>query len=153
LLGARQHFLCCVPALLDSMVVIGNANNTGNTRLRSPATWISCQRQRARCASMIGPVARRDFVTACKKPRYADCILIGFGAAVSEEEGVDVSGRYLCQLGTQSRPDFSGHERISIGERGGLLLNGADHSLISVPDVDAHQLTVEIDEPLSFRRP
>ena len=45
------------------------------------------------------------------------------------------------------------HKRISIGERCGLFADGLYHALIAMPDVYAHQLAVEIDEPLPLRRP
>src|SRR5262249_60097047 len=34
-----------------------------------------------------------------------------------------------------------------------LFLDRTYHALVAVADVDAHQLAVEIDEPLAFRRP
>src|SRR5207248_624191 len=35
----------------------------------------------------------------------------------------------------------------------GLLLNRADHALVAMADVHAHQLAVEVDETLALRRP
>src|SRR5438067_7789217 len=45
------------------------------------------------------------------------------------------------------------HERICVRQYLRLLFDGADDSLVAVPDIDAHQLAVEVDEAFVFRRP
>src|SRR5206468_3316078 len=65
----------------------------------------------------------------------------------------DVAGCELRELRAKTRAHFGGHERIGISKRRGLLLDSANHPLIAVSDVDAHQLAIEVNEPLSLRRP
>jgi hypothetical protein len=76
-----------------------------------------------------------------------------FGATVGEEERVDIARRDLRQLRTQARAHFGRHERVCVRERLRLVLDRVDDTLVAVTDVDAHQLAVEIDEALAFRRP
>ena len=92
-------------------------------------------------------------MTPAEHARDADRVLVRFGAAVGEEEDVDVAGRDLGELRAQPRARLGGHERVRIGEHRRLLLDRANHALVAVPDVDAHQLAVEVDEALAFRRP
>src|SRR5882724_5564575 len=92
-------------------------------------------------------------MTPAEHARDTDGVFVCLGAAVGEKEGIDVAGRDLGEFHTQSRAHFRGHERIRIRQYCGLFLNGAHHSLIAMPDVDAHQLAIEVDEALSFRRP
>src|SRR5207248_11404569 len=90
---------------------------------------------------------------AAEHSRDAYGILVCFGAAVGEEEGINVARRDLRELRAQARAHVSGHEWIGISKRGGLLLDCANHALVAMPDVDAHQLTVEVDETLAFGCP
>src|SRR6266850_752796 len=92
-------------------------------------------------------------MAAAKHSRDADGILVGLGAAVGEEESIDITGRDLRQLYTQSRAHLRGHKRIGIWKHGGLFLDRAHDSLVAVADVDAHQLAVEVDETFPPRRP
>src|SRR6266850_1828714 len=135
------------------MVEIGDAEDAGDARFRCPPARIASQREGAGRSAMIRAVSRANFVTPGKHSRYADRILVCLGAAVCEEEGVDVSGCDLSELYTQSRARLGGHERVGIGKRRGLLVNRANHPLVAMPDVYAHQLAIEVDEALSFRRP
>src|SRR5258706_3486365 len=135
------------------MIEIRDANNAGDARLGCPSARIPCEGERARGATVIRAVSRGNLVTASKHARDADRVLVGLGAAVSEKESVDVAGSDLGELHAQTRANLSGHERVGVGQRCGLLLNRPDHSLVAVPDVHAHQLAIEIDEALAFRCP
>jgi hypothetical protein len=88
-----------------------------------------------------------------EQPRDANGVLVGLGAAVGEEEDVDVTGRERRQFGAQARARLGGHEGIGIGQLRGLILDGLDHPRIGVADVDAHQLRVEVDVALALRGP
>src|SRR5262245_26935570 len=100
---------------------------------------------------MIGAIARDDLVTPGKETRDLDGVLVGLSTSVGEEKCVDIPGRDLGQLSSETRARLGRHERVSIGQRRGLLLNGANDALIAMTNVDAHQLAVEVDEALPFR--
>src|ERR671919_1031326 len=102
---------------------------------------------------MIGAIPRTDLMTSAVESCDANSILIGFGAAVGEEERIDIAGRQFSKLCTQASAHFGGHERVGVGERRSLVLNGANHSLVAMTDVDAHELTVEVNEAFTFGRP
>src|SRR5215469_8289936 len=102
---------------------------------------------------MVGAVASDDLVTSREKARDLDRIFVGFGAAISEEECIDVAGGDLGQFGTEPGAWFGSHERVRVGQGLRLFVNRANDALVAVADVDAHQLAVEVDETLSFRRP
>ena len=153
LFGPRQHFFSRVRAFLNAMVEVGNAEDAGDARLRCPTARIASQRESARCSAVVRAIPCANLVTPGEHPRDADRVLVCLGAAVSEEEGIDVSGRNLRELHAQARAHVGGHERVGIGERRGLLLDCANHPLVAVSDVHAHQLAIEVDEALSFRRP
>src|SRR5687768_4316146 len=101
---------------------------------------------------MVRAISRPNLVTPAIHSRNADGVLVRLGAAVGEEEGIDVTGCDLAELHGQARAYFRGHERISIGKDCGLFLDRSDHTLVAVPDVDAHQLAIEVDEALVVRR-
>src|SRR5882724_362093 len=111
------------------MVEVGDAKNAGDARLRRPAARIAGQREGARRSSVVRPVPCANLVTPAEHPRDANRIFVRLSAAVGEEEGVDVAGCDLRKLHAEARP------------------------LVAVPDVHAHQLAIEVDEALSFRRP
>jgi hypothetical protein len=56
-------------------------------------------------------------------------------------------------MATEPRARFGRHERVGVGQDRHLVLNRLDDPLVPVADVHAHQLAVEVDEPLPFRRP
>src|SRR4051794_26608850 len=101
---------------------------------------------------MIGAISNTDLVTTAKESRNADGILRSLGAAVSKEESVDIAWGNLRELGSESRANFRRHKWIGVGKRCRLILNSSNYALIAVAYVDAHQLTVEVDETFSFRR-
>ena len=84
---------------------------------------------------MIRAVERDDLVTAGEPARDLDGVLVRLGAAVGEEERVDVAWCDRGELGAQLRARLGGHERIGVGERRRLLLDGADHALVAMADV------------------
>ena len=104
-------------------------------------------------AAVIRAVERHHLVAAGVPPRDLDRVLVRLGAAVGEEEHLDVARADLGELAPEPRARLGGHERIGVGERFGLLLHGADDALVAVADVDAHQLAVEVEVPLPFGRP
>ena len=101
---------------------------------------------------MIRAITCADLVTSGEQPRDADRVFVRLGAAVGEEESVDIARRDLRQFCAQPRANVGGHKRVCIRQRLGLLLDRIDHAFIAVTDVHAHQLAVEIDEALAVRR-
>ena len=152
-LNHRQRRFRRLPSALDAVIRIEHAHHARNSRLSGPSAGIAGQRDRARSRAMIRAIARDDFVSSSKKARQLDSVLGGFGAAIGKEKRVDVAGRNFGQLLPKPRAHLSRHERIRITERRGLLGNRLNHALIAVSDVDRHELAVEVDESLPFRRP
>src|SRR5258705_865173 len=92
-------------------------------------------------------------MTAAEQARDAYGVLVCLGAAVCEEEGIDVAGCDLRELQAQTRAHLGSHERVGIRKRRSLPLNSTNHSLVAVSDVDAHQLAIEVDKTLALWRP
>ena len=87
------------------------------------------------------------------RPVKKRAILIRLGAAIGKKEGIDVSRRDLRQLCAQARARLGRHKWVGIAELLRLFVDSLNHALVAVPDIHRHQLAVEIDEPLPFRRP
>ena len=114
-----QRFGLAVPPPVE----FGGSHDARDARLGGPAPWISGERQGPGGAAVVGAVAHQDLVPARHDPRYSDGVLDGFGAPVREEEGVDVPGSELGELDAQPGPGLGGHERVGVGQGGGLLLD------------------------------
>ena len=102
---------------------------------------------------MIRTVARDDFVTPGEEASDLDRVLVGFGAAVGKEECVDVAGSNLSEFCAEASARLRCHKWVGIAECLRLLVHRVDHALVAVADIDRHQLAVEVDEALPFRRP
>src|SRR6185369_15445719 len=61
---ACEHVFSCVPTSLNAVIEIRNAKHSGNARLRSPATRIARECQRARGATVISAITRADLVAS-----------------------------------------------------------------------------------------
>src|SRR5688572_28394007 len=92
-------------------------------------------------------------MTPTEHSRDAYSVLVCLGATVGKEESINVAWCDLSQLHSETGALVCGHERVRIGKRRSLLLDCANRPFVTVADVDAHQLAVEVDETLSFRRP
>ena len=108
------------------MIGIEHAHHARNARLGGPAPRIAGQRNAARGRAVVGAVARHDLVPSGKEARDLDGVLVGLGAAVGEEESVDVAGGDFGELRAQARARLGRHEGIGIGERRGLLVDRAE---------------------------
>ena len=135
------------------MIRVEHPHHARNPRLNRPSARIARKADRARRRAVIRAITREDLVASGEKARDLDGVLVGFRAAVRKEEGVNIARSDLCQLHPQPRPRFRRHERIGISQRRCLLRNGLDDPLIAVSNVHRHQLAVEVDEALPFRRP
>ncbi len=142
-----------IPAALDAVVGIEHVDHARNARLGGPAPRVAGQGDRPGGAAVIRPVAGHDLVAPGVEAGELDRVLVGLGAAVGEEEDVDVARRDLGQLRGQSRSRLRRHERVRVGKDLGLALDGLDHLRVPVPDVHAHQLAVEVEVALPLRRP
>src|ERR1700730_805605 len=134
------------------MIRIEHAHHARNARLRRPSARIAGKSERARSRAVIRTIARDDLVTSGKEARNLDRVLVGLSSAVGKEECVDVSRSYFRELRPKPGANFSRHERIRVCERLRLLGNRLNDTLITMSDVDRHQLTVEVDETTPFRR-
>ena len=142
-----------VPAALHAVVRIHDVHDAGDAWLGGPPARIAGQRDRTGGAAVIRAVAREDLVPARVHARDADRVLVGLGAAVGEKEHVDVARRDRGELRAQPRARLGRHERVRVREHRHLVLNRLDDPLVAVADVHAHQLAVEVEEALPFRRP
>src|SRR5580700_2870435 len=123
-----------------------------NARLRGPSAWVAGKTHRASGRAVIRAIAGDDLVAAGEKARELEGVLVGIGAAVGEEECIDIAGSNFGELRAESRARFGSHERIRIGEPRRLLADRLNDALIAVSNVDGHKLAVEIDEALALRR-
>ena len=73
------------------------------------------ERHAAGGRAVIRAIARQDLVPAGVQARQLDRVLVGVGAAVGEEEDVDVAGSELRELGAEAGARLGGHERIDVG--------------------------------------
>jgi hypothetical protein len=148
----RERLFSGIPAALDAVVRVEDSDDTGDARLGGPAARIAGERDAARGGAVVGAIARDDFVAAGEEAGDLDGVLVGFGAAVGKEKGVEVAGGNFGKLLAEACTRFGRHERIGVGEGLGLLVDGIDDALIAVANIDRHQLTVEVDEALACRR-
>ena len=152
-LEPRQRVVDRVPSALNAVIRIGHVHDAGDAWLGGPAPRIAGERDRAGGRAVIRAVAREDLVATGVPARGLDGVLVGLGAAVGEEEAVDVAGRDGGQLRAKPRANLGGHERVGVRELRRLLLDGLHDTRVAVPDVHAHQLAVEVQEALAFGRP
>ena len=153
LLDHRQRLPGAVPAALDPVVRVEHVDHARHARLGRPAPGIAGEHHAAGGGAVIRAIAGQDLVPSGGEPRQLDRVLVGFGAAVGEKEDVDVAGRDLRQLGAEPRARLRGHERVRVRQHLELVLYRANHPLVAMTDVHAHQLAVEIDVALAFRGP
>jgi len=153
LLEHRQRLLRRVPAALDAVIGIEHVDDAGDARLRRPAPRVARERDAPAGRAVVRAVPRQNLLPSRGQPRQLDGVLVRFGAAVGEEEHVDVARGDFGELRTQARARFGRHERVHVGQRGGLPLDRGDDARIAVAGVHAHQLAVEVDEALAFGRP
>ena len=153
LFNHRQRRWRRFPPPLDPVVRIEHVDHAGQPGFHGPSPRIAGERHAACRRAVIRAIPREYLVAPRIEPRQLDRVLIRFGAAVCEEEHVDVARRDGSELRAQSCARFGRHERVRVREHRGLLLNRPDDALVAVADVDAHQLAVEIDVALVFRRP
>ena len=131
------------------LVRVGGTVDARYARLAGPAARVSGGHHHLAGGTVIGAVASQDLVPAGVLARQLDGVLVGLGPAVGEEHHVQVAGRELRQLATQSRARLVGHERIGIGQLLRLRRDGVDDALVTVADVDRHQLAVPVEVPLA----
>ena len=92
-LQIRQRLVDGLRILAPPLVELGRAHDAGNAGLGPPAARIAGERDGAGRRPVIRAVAREHLRASCHCPRDADGILVRLGAAVGEEEVIDVAGR------------------------------------------------------------
>src|SRR3981081_4344052 len=142
-----------LPSAFDAVIRIKHPHHARNARLRGPSARIARKADRARRRTVIRAITRHNLVAPGEEARDLDGILIRFRAAVRKKESVNIARSNLRELRPQPRPRFRSHERIGITQHRCLLAYSPDDALIAVSNVYRHQLTIEIDEALPFRRP
>src|SRR5262249_17864095 len=147
------RLLRSVPAPGDTVVRVEDVHHARHARLRRPAARVAGEHHAAGGRAVVRAGAGPDLGAAGRPPRQPYAGLVRPGAAVGEEEHVDVAWRDLGELRAEPGARLGGHERVRVGQRLDLLLHRAHDALVAVADVHAHQLAVEIDETLAFRRP
>src|SRR4029077_20704528 len=95
-----------LPTALDAMVRIEHTNDYRNPWFRSPPPRIACESDAARSSPVIGAVARHDLGACGIEAGNLYGIPVGLGAAVGEEESVDIAGSDFGELGTKARTGF-----------------------------------------------
>ena len=142
-----------VPSALQPVIRVEHMNHARNAGLGAPPPRIAGEREAAGGAAVVGAIARQNLVATGDGTDDSDRVLVRLGAAVGEEEDVDVAGRDLGQLGAQAGARFTGHERVHVGELRRLILDRLHDRRMAVTGVDAHQLAVEVDVALALGRP
>ena len=92
------------PSALDAMIRIEHVNDARNARLGGPSAGIAGKSHRSGGCTVIGAVAREDLVASGEEARELDRVLVGFGPAVGEEEGVDIAEQF-GKLRAKARAD------------------------------------------------
>src|SRR5205809_2145567 len=98
-------------------------------------------------------MARDHLLATGHQARQAQRILVRFSTAQGEEESLQVTWRQLGQQLSKASADLGGELWRGEGEGAGLLGDRLGHATVSVTDVHAHQLAVEVDVALAVGVP
>ena len=117
--GSRPRVSAGRPSCSGSASAPAAAVAESGTRT-TPGMPGSAAQRRGSPVSVIAPavravvraVAREDLLAAGDRARDLDGVLVGLGAAVGEEEDVDVARRDLGELRAEPRARLGGHERV-----------------------------------------
>ena len=137
---------------LAPAVGVREADDPDEPRLVGPAARVAGEGHRPEGRAVVRAVAGEDLVAAGVMPRELDRVLVRLGAAEREEELVEVAGHDLGQLRAEPPADLRGEDRNGVLELRRLLVDRLDHPRVPVADVHAHQLAVEVEEPLALGR-
>ena len=102
---------------------------------------------------MVAAVGREHLVPAGVQPRHADGVLVGVGAAVGEEDVVEVAGGVRGDQPGGLGAGAVGERRGDGAEVGGLLLDRRDDARVLVAEVGEDQLRAEVEVARCRRRP
>src|SRR5215813_9745910 len=152
-LDHRQRYLGRFPSTLNPVIRIENSYYARDSGLRRPAARIASEGDAACGRAVVRAITRHDLVPTREEAGNLDRVLVGFGSAVRKKEGVDIARSDFCKLRSQASAWLGCHEGISVSEYGSLLIDCLNDPFVAVSDVHTHQLGVEIDEALPFRRP
>ena len=151
-LGLAQQLVDRPRPSLAPRLRVGHADDAPDAVLRRPATRVAGGGDDLARRAVIRPITREHLPPTGRLAGQLDRVLVGLGAAVGEEEDVDVARRDLGQLLAQPGARLVGHERVDVGQLVGLRLDRVDDALVAVADVDAHQLRVEVEVALAVGR-
>jgi hypothetical protein len=138
-------------------VVVGDrvhhADEAGGAGFVGEAAGVAGHHHAGVGGPVVAAVAAQDLVAAGEEAGGLDRVLVGLGAAVGEEEGVDVAGdeggEALAEAGARGGGEARGDEQHLAVDRG---LHGREHVGVRVADVDAHELAVEVEVALALGR-
>ena len=94
---------------------------------------------------MVGAVGGEHLVPAGVEPGHADGVLGGLGAAVGEEDHVQVAGGELGDEAGGLAAGLVGVERRDRAQAAGLLLDRGDQLGVLVADVEVDELGGEVE--------
>src|ERR1041385_7757 len=135
------------------MIRIEHAHHTRNSRLSSPTSRITGERDTTAGTAMIGTITGHNLLPSRKRTGNLHGVLNRFRSAIRKKESVDITGSDLSQFLAQKRARLGCHVRSHIRHGGKLLGNGLDHPRVPMANIDTHQLAIEIDEAFALRRP
>ncbi len=81
-----------------------------------------------------------------------DRVLDRLCAAECEEHLVEIAGEQSGELLAETRPNLGDERGLDELQACRLLDHRVDHTLVAVPDVDRHQLAVEVEDAPALRR-
>ena len=124
-------------------------DDPGQARFAGPAARVTRERDGSGGRTVVAAVGRQDLVPPGVQARHPDRVLVGVGATVGEEDGVEVSRGDLRDEPGGLATRVVGKARRDGAELGGLLLDRGDELGVLVADVEVDQLRGEVEITLA----
>ena len=138
----------------DAVIRVGHVHDARACRLGGPAPRIAGERDRAGGRAVIRAVPREDLLAAGVPAR---AILMAFSLASAPplvKKKPSMSPGVIAASFAPSRARGSvAMKGLAYGKLSRLFLDRLHDARVAVADVHAHQLAVEVEEALAFRRP